>query len=342
MARIANDNSGERFGNADDNVIQPFQLEASGLRGRLVRLGSVIDEILGAHAYPEPVSHILAEALALGMILASMLKYEGIFTLQTSTDGPVRTLVVDITTEGQIRAYAGFDDDALAALEKVTDGAYAGYDYGDLLGRGYLAFTVDQGSHMERYQGIVAIEGTALSHSVQHYFDQSEQILTSLRVAAGRIGNTWRAGAIMLQRIPEEGGDALVPADPEGKVVSLEVNKSIEKTHQERQEDWNRSVILMQTCTAEEFIAPDLHSSELLLRLFHEEGVRVFEPKTVFKGCRCSEEKVMNVLLSLSDEERDHCIVDGKIEMVCEFCSRAYVYNPEDIEKLKAEKNQAE
>ncbi len=338
MARIANDNSGEGFGKADDNVIQPFQLEESGLRGRLVRLGSVLDDVLSAHNYPDAVSHLLAEALGLGMVLSSMLKYEGIFTLQTSTDGPVKTIVVDITSEGQVRGYAGYDAEAIAALEGEDGDRYAGIGYGDLVGKGYLAFTVDQGTHTERYQGIVAVEGDDLSHSVQHYFDQSEQILTSVRVAAGRVDGYWRAGAMMLQKVPDEGGEE--PSDLGGKVISLaDKVRRDEKTAAEKQEDWDRSVILMQTCTVDEFIDPALHSSELLLRLFHEEGVWIFEPKAVFKGCRCSEEKVINVLKSLSDEEIDHCIVDGQVEMICEFCSRAYVFSRDEVASAKARKD---
>lgn len=335
MARIANDNPINEANKADDNIIQPFQLIESGLRGRLVRLGSVADEILAAHNYPEPVAHILAEAMGLGLILASMLKYDGIFTLQTSTDGPVKALVVDVTSEGVLRSYAGYDKDELEkALHKTENDTqdknrYSGLDYTKLVGNGYLAFTVDQGDHTERYQGIVSIEGESLSQSVQHYFEQSEQIRTCVRVAAGRIDGKWRCGSLMIQKLPDA-----EPNPDEEKIINLNNDES-DKSKSEQKEDWERSVILMQTCTEEEFLAPDLHSADLLVRLFHEEGIRVFDQKYIYKGCRCSRERVENVIRSLSQEEIDECLEDGNIEMTCEFCSQLYSFTKEDVISLR-------
>jgi molecular chaperone Hsp33 len=336
MARIANDNPTMEQ-NADDNIVQPFQLMESGLRGRIVRLGSVVNEILSAHDYPDPVSHILAEAMGLGLILASMLKFEGIFTLQTNTDGAVKALVVDVNSEGILRAYASFDENQIKAIMedaekdhgKEEDNRYSGLEYGALLGKGYLAFTVDQGPQTERYQGIVAVEGESLSQSVQHYFDQSEQILTCVRVAAGKIKDAWRCGALMIQKIPDEGGEH------EGSNVISMDSESDHKTKEEKDDDWNRSVVLMQTCTQDEFLAPDLHSNDLLMRLFHEEGVIVYDPLAISKGCRCTQKRVENALLTLSAEERQECIKDGKVEMVCEFCSKKYVFTADEINSLE-------
>jgi molecular chaperone Hsp33 len=337
MTRIANDNSDKTTPREpDDNVIQPFQLEASGLRGRIVRLGSALNAMLGRHNYPMPVAHLLAETLATSLLLSSMLKYEGIFTLQTSGDGPVRTLVADVTTGGALRGYAGFNEDVVKAMqaaeEKPTDGAYAGFDLQHLAGKGYLAFTVDQGEHMERYQGIVALGGYTLAESVQHYFDQSEQIGTSIKVAATYDEKTgWRAGAVMLQRMPDPSATA---AGHEG-VTPLRPDLIAEK-----EEDWNRAHILLQSVTAGELVNPDLHSHDLLVRLFHEEGVRIFTALEARDKCRCSPERVSRVLETLPAEDREHAAKDGIIEMKCEFCSKTYRFDTVAFSCIETETNQ--
>lgn len=329
MSRIANDNADSLSAKtADDNIIQPFQLEASGLRGRIVRLGATLNDILSAHDYPLPVAHLLAETVATSVLLSSMLKYEGVFTLQTSSDGPVRTIVADVTTAGAVRGYAGYSEDLIKAMEQAakrpTQGPYEGFDLRQMTGKGYLAFTVDQGAHTDRYQGIVSLTGQALTDAVSHYFDQSEQIGTSLKVAASFDPNDgWRAGAIMLQRMPDPsiGTDASVDAIP------LRPDLAIEK-----EEDWTRSTILLQSVTGDELVRPELHSHELLMRLFHEEGVRIFSPQPIVKQCRCSPERVRDVLGTLSADDREHASVNGVIEMTCEFCSKTYRFNADTLE----------
>lgn len=309
--RIANDNAGSQDGAVADNIILPFQLQESGLRGRSVRLGSVLDDILSAHKYPQAISHLVADTVSLAVALSSMLKFDGIFTLQASGKGPVKTLVADVVSDGSIRGCAAFSDEEMAALEGGTGGYYNGYTLADLMGEGYLAFTVDQGAHTERYQGIVSLEGEKLQDSVAHYFEQSEQLRTSLCVASEYKDGRWRSGALMIQFLPDDQGD--------GSVVAFN-----DKSDDERKEDWRRSKILLQTCTDQELVAPDLHIHELLRRLFHEEGVIVYEEKPVFKKCRCSQERVQAVVDSLSDADRAHAAKDGVIEMTCEFCSHTY------------------
>jgi len=328
MTRTANDNNDEaRALEPDDNIIQPFQLELSGLRGRVVRLGTVLNDILSAHAYPAPVAHLMAETVALSLLLSSMLKYDGIFTLQASAEGPVRTVVADVTTGGAVRGYVGYAEDLIKAMEAAaeghTGGAYEGLDLRQLTTKGYLAFTVDQGSNTERYQGIVELTGEQIADSVQHYFNQSEQIGTALKVAAHydeKFG--WRAGAIMLQRMP----DPSVGVQKTDQIVPFRGEAS-----QEKEEDWNRSTILMQSVLADELTSPDLHSHELLVRLFHEEGVRIFSPQPVYKTCRCSVDRVQSILGTLSPEDREHAATNGVIEMTCEFCSKTYRFNADDM-----------
>lgn len=312
MIRIANDNPVAEDGQNPDNMILPFQLQESGLRGRSVRLGSVIDTIVTQHNYPEAISHLVADTVTLTMALSSMLKYEGIFTLQASGKGAVKTLVADMQDNGAIRGCATFDKEALDAIEP-SGGQYDGYSLKDLMGEGYIAFTVDQGVHTERYQGIVSLEGESLQDAISHYFEQSEQLRTAIYVASAKRANgEWRSGAMMLQYLPDD------HADNDGVIAFNE------KSEKERKEDWTRSKMLLQTCTADEILDGDLHTNELLRRLFHEEGVIVYEPKTVRHECRCSEEKVRNVIENLSEDDREHAAQDGKIEMTCEFCGKTY------------------
>ena len=296
-----------------DDLVLPFQIEASRLRGRIVKLGPALDEILTRHKYPEPVARFLAETMALAVLLSSMLKYDGIFTLQTKGDGPIKLMVADITSVGDIRAYAQYDEDALkkAADDVAIAPAPA------LLGKGYIAFTVDQGPNTDRYQGIVELYGKTLADCVQHYFRQSEQIDTGLTVSVDQEnGNgAWRAGGIMVQRLPQ---------DPTEKVLGSG-----------HEDDWRRAMVLLSSTTGEELLSPDLAASDLLFRLFHEDGVRVWQPKALRFGCRCSRERVADMLSSLPrDEVQELKIDDGRVEVVCQFCSTAYHFDDADLDRV--------
>ena len=189
----------------------PFQLETGHFRGRLVRVSHTLNDILSRHDYPAPVAALLGEALVLSALLAGMLKFNGTFTLQTKGDGIVPLLVADITTEGSLRGYAKVDTEKYEEAEK--SGALAGLNGREMLGKGYLAFTVDQGSSIERYQGIVELLGESLADAIRHYFRQSEQLQTGIAVAGGRDEGGWRGGAIMVQRLPGEGGTAPAARD---------------------------------------------------------------------------------------------------------------------------------
>jgi molecular chaperone Hsp33 len=295
------------------NIIRPFQLEVSSLRGRIVRFNSVLDEILNAHQYPEAVNQLLAETITLGALLSSMLKFDGIFTLQTQGDGPISMMVVDVTSEGEIRGCASYDEERLAVVTKqlaaFSDDVGEGSDnhLAQLLGKGHIAFTVDHGLKVERYQGIVELKGKSLVDCVQHYFTQSEQIDTGIMLAVGKRGGSWRSAGLMLQLMPEEGGE---------RGVRSESNLG--------EDDWRRAMILMQSCTEDELLSPDLNSHDILIRLFHEEGVRVFEPQSMKHACRCSQQRVENILSMMAPEERAELIVDDEIKMTCEFCSKTY------------------
>lgn len=316
--RIKKDGT-QQSGLVDDNVIQPFRLEKSNIRGRMVRLGSVLGDVMGKHDYPPPVTSLLSEAISLCLLLSAMLKYEGIFSLQIKGDGPVRLLVADVTTRGEVRAYAGFDEAAVKKAAKRKQDIDNHYYH--LLGnKGYIAFTVDQGNAENRYQGIVELKGSSIVDSVLHYFTQSEQIKTSFKLAVHPQDGHWRAGGIMIQQMPDEGGTASVDAE-----VSLD--------------DWTRAAMLLDTCTPGELLSPILSTADLLYRLFNEDGVRVYSPTHVRFQCRCNSDKVVNILRTIPrGEVEEICRKDGHVSLKCEFCSHEYIYKLEDLDAIYEEK----
>lgn len=291
-----------------DDLVQPFQIEASSLRGRLVRMGPLLDAILTRHDYPEPVAVHLGEAVTLAALLAGALKYDGIFTLQTKGDGPIGLSVADVTSAGAVRGYAQFDPEKLERrLAKAGEGAVLSVP--QLLGAGYLAFTVDQGAHTERYQGIVELDGVSLAECAHHYFRQSEQIRAGIKLAVGRgADGRWRAGGLMLQRLP----------GPE-----------------EEEEGWRRAVVFLGSCTTEEILGRVLLPNELLFRLFHEDGVRVFAPHPLVAKCRCSRERLEGVLTGMDGGELAEVAENGVLRLTCEFCNANYDFDLAAIQALQ-------
>jgi molecular chaperone Hsp33 len=312
-----------------DDIVLPFEVSALDLRGRVVRLGPVVDEILEKHAYPPPVAKLLGEALVLTVMLGSALKIEGKFILQTQTDGPVRMLVVDFTAPGKVRGCARYDKNRVA--EAIAAGKT---DAGGLLGQGHLAMTIDQGPDMSRYQGLVALTGGSLEDAAHEYFLRSEQIPTRVRLAVaeelraekGGAKHRWRAGGIMLQFLPKSAERARIadlhPGDaPEG----TEVHTVAED------EAWAEGRALVETVEDVELIDPALSSERLVYRLFHEPGVRVFQPGDVRAQCSCSRETVESMLKSFSQDDRDYMVEDGRISVTCEFCAATYEFAPEEV-----------
>ncbi len=302
------------------DLIQPFLLETSGIRGRLVRMGPAIDEILKRHDYPPVVNTLLAEILTLTGVLSSLMKFSGCFTLQSKSDGPIKMLVSDITSEGVLRGYAGIDEEKLNALLAKTEDL-SSLKLTDLTGEGYIAFTVDQGANMERYQGIVELGGESLAECMQNYFKQSDQINTGILVKASHNGEYWHSGGLILQHMPGDGG----------------INQKEAKDEAELKEDWQRSMILMASCTEEELLDLDLPVTDLLYRLFHEEQVRAYDQRSVVEGCRCSRDKLASVIKTVSLDEIESYKINDVIDAKCEFCSRTYSFNDDDIAKLHAD-----
>ena len=305
---------------SESDLVQPFMLESSGIRGDLVRLGGVADHIITRHAYPEPLAALLCEMLALTAMLSSMMKYDGVFSLQTKGDGPVGLMAADMTSEGHLRGYAGFD---AAKLEAALAGNGDAPDEGrpgvaELLGAGYLAFTVDQGPGTERYQGIVDLSGPALADCLQHYFRQSEQIQTGLTVASGGTRGAWTSAGLILQRVPGPAPGSSAPADPPDE------------------DAWRRAMILQASCTEDELLDPELPVNDLLYRLFHEEGVRVFRRRPLDARCSCSRERLKKTLRAMPRAEIEDLKLDGKVIVTCEFCNRRYRFDGAALDRIYA------
>lgn len=325
-------NLGE-IGYAGDDQVVPFQVEGLDARGRAVQLGPMLDAILGRHEYPEPVARLLAEAITLTVLLGTSLKFDGKFIVQTQGDGPVDLLVADFTTPDSLRAYARFDDKLLA--EAVAEGRLEPHE---LLGTGVLAFTIDQGSHMQRYQGIVELTGATLEEIARAYFRQSEQIPTEVRLAAAQLyardatGGTdhhWRAGGVVLQFLPES-EERIRQTDLPGGDIPDDLDA--DKGEEDEDEDWLEAKALMETIGDDELTDPQVGSERLLYRLFHERGVRVFDPAAVRDNCTCSREKIRSVLDGFDEQEIAESIENGQISVKCEFCSTDYVFDPKELD----------
>jgi len=313
-----------------DDVVVPFTLDALDSRGRVVRLGAALDAILSRHNYPAPVARLLGEAVVLAALIGSSLKFEGRFILQTQTDGPVNLIVVDLDAPDGLRGYARFDADAV--MQAIQRGETAP---GQLLGRGHLAMTVDQGSHMDRYQGIVALEGGTLEDVAHAYFQQSEQIPTLVRLAVaehsvkGGRNPHWRAGGALVQFLPPHGQSVMPDLPGDGDFD----NPETADPDFVEDDKWTTTRSLLSTVGDDELADPDVSAERLLFRLFHETGVRVFEPIDLEERCTCSAERIEAMLRdNFTAEERQEMVVDGEIEVVCEFCSADYHFKPHEFE----------
>ena len=317
-----------------DDTIQPFEVAALDLRGRVIRLGPAINEILTRHDYPIAVAKLLGEAVVLGVLLGSALKFEGRFILQTKSDGPLSMLVVDYSTAGTVRAYARIDTERLQTATAENE-----LSPGEIIGRGHLAMTIDQGPDMSRYQGLVALEGGGLEEAAHEYFRRSEQIPTRVRLAVAEefsasatgMRRRWRAGGILLQFLPEAPERMRQPdLDPGDAPEGLAADVAPED------DAWVEGRSLIATVEDIELIDPALSSEQLLFRLFHERGVRVFKSADVRAQCSCSRPSVEAMLRSFSPDDRDHMVEDGVISVTCEFCSTKYVFDPATIETAPA------
>jgi len=292
-----------------DDLVAAFQIENQPARGRIVRLGGVVDDILKRHDYPEPIANLLGETCALAALVGASLKFEGRLIVQAQGDGPVSYVVADYDTSGGLRGYCKFDPDKVAEVSAgfVRPGART------LIGDGLFIMTMDPQNLKDRYQGVTAIEGETLALCAEQYFAQSEQVPTKVRLAVGelQVGDvkTWRAGGMMIQNIAED--------DARGSTADA----------------WSRAQMLFETLGEDELVDPTVAPETLLYRLFHEDGVRMFEPKPLRAYCRCSEDRVLGMLRAFPTSDLTDMIEpDGLIHVTCEYCSRGYKIEPATVE----------
>lgn len=280
---------------SNTDVSVSFLLPYLSLKGRLVRLKDVSTSILSQHDYPDPVARALANLLSAGASLAGLLNFQGILTLQTKTSGPINLSVVDVTHDGNLRGYAQFDP------KKIKPDA----KFAELFGKGYMAFTIDQGSQTDRYQGIVELQQESLSQTLEHYLSQSEQLETRILLATTQTENKeWQTTALLLQQLP-----------------SKEVSP----------ESWEHIRALLGTLSDKEFLDFSIPTESLLTRLFHEVGLEIFDPVPLNAKCRCSKERIKAFLATLSEDEIESLLEKGQLKMTCEFCNHHYVFDRKDL-----------
>ena len=257
------------------------------------------------------MSRLLGEMFVLAATLAGGLKFKGTFSLQTRSNGPISLMVADCTHDGGMRGYAKFDADAVASITEPS--------VPSLLGKGHFAVTVDQDNKSTAYQGLVELEGDSLTDCIHQYFRQSEQVRTGMKIAVEHLNDGagtafWRAGAVMVQSLPEEDSDA---------------------REKEALEDWRRTMMLLGTVKDAELIDPDLSPERLLLRLFHEEGVRIFDAQPLSFRCRCNRERVETLLRQFRPEDIEEMKQDdGRLLVTCEFCNEAYSFEEQAVAGL--------
>lgn len=311
-----------------DDTVLPFQLDRSDIRGRVARLDGVLDQVLSQHDYPPAVEALVAEMALLTALIGQTIKLRWKLSLQVRGDGPARLIATDYygpTDDGEparIRAYASFDKDRIDPT---------GHPFNQI-GKGYFAILIDQGEGNTPYQGITPIAGGSLSACAEAYFAQSEQLPTSFQLTYGKSSmpgqaDGWRAGGIMLQSMPKASPLAAKEVQPEEGLTSV-----VDLLDEEDGENWNRANHLVQTVEELELIGPTVQPTELLVRLFHEEKPRVFDPQPVKFGCSCSEDKVRQSLSIYSARDiQTMTTEEGTVTADCQFCGAHYVFAPQTL-----------
>lgn len=310
-----------------DDTVLPFQLDQSDIRGRVARLDGTLDAVLSQHAYPAPIEALVAETALLTALIGQAIKLRWKLSLQVRGDGPARLIATDYYAPAQegeparIRAYASFDADRI-------DGSAPAFGQ---IGRGYFAVLIDQGRGMEPYQGITPIAGQSLAHCAETYFAQSEQLPTRFALGyvrsrgAGHDG--WRAGGVMLQHMPKASPHAT--GGGSGEQGLLDPSDVLDG---DELEDWNRANLLLDTVEEPELVGPTVQPTDLLVRLFHEEGPRVFDAQPVAFGCTCSADRVRQSLSIYSARDIGHMTTEeGIVTADCQFCGAHYEFDPKTL-----------
>jgi molecular chaperone Hsp33 len=284
-----------------DDVLHRFMLERAGVRGVLVRLGASWREIASRAEYPEALRDLLGQSVAASALLTGNIKLQGSLSLEFRSAGPLRLLFAECNDEGQLRGLARWEDPLPEQLDLAG------------LPEALMAITIGHVERGQRYQGLVDLNAPTVAGAIENYFAQSEQLPARILLAAD--GD--HAVGLMLQMLPGEGGHSAVDEDED--------------------DPWARVSLLTDTLGAEEML--NTSPEEILYRLYHEETVRLFEPRELAFGCSCTRERVEAVLRSLGREEVEAALAarDGEIEVICEFCAERYTFDPVDAEHLLAD-----
>jgi molecular chaperone Hsp33 len=284
----------------DRDTLHRFLFERYPIRGHLVHLDAAWRALIEHRHYPDTIRQTLGEAVVASLLLAATIKFEGVLSLQLQGDGPVHLLLAQCTSGLGVRGLARHRDSNVPDSFRIRD----------LIGAGNLTVTLESDDGSQRYQGIVPIEGDRLADSLQAYFQNSEQLPTRLWLHADAQG----ASGMLLQKLP--GTSSVSAAD----AAAIE-------------DAWRRVQFIGDTLTPEELRT--LEDAEILHRLFNEDDLRLFEPSPVYFRCRCSRERVAGMLQGLGEAETRSVIAErGKVEVHCDFCNRAYVFDAVDVAQL--------
>ncbi len=281
-----------------------FMIYNNNYRGRLIRLDDVVSQIITNHKYPLPIAHVIAEGTTLAATLASALKYEGLFTLQTQSNGPISQVVIDVSSNGDIRACATYSQSKLDKAQGLRKTSGEVEPAPNLMGGGHLAFTIDQGKDTQLYQGIVELKGKTFSDLVLKYFKESEQIETYIKLYT-HYQNGWKTACLMLQKMPG----------------STEEDKN----------NWEEAKLLANSLNEDELFLQGLTNQEILHRLFHNSDLKGGEEKKYNFNCRCSREKLQTTLSGFAKEDIDAMAKDNKIQVTCQFCATEYIFEKGEL-----------
>ncbi len=312
--------------NQNNSFVLPFIIDSSGLTGRLTILGKQLDDILNRHDYPDSLKELLGQFIAFSATVASSLKYNGTFTVQARGNGLVSLMTVNISANGNMRAYASYDDrlrDQFNTSSNIQDVLLK-----TLMGKGEMVLTAPVGEKLTAYQTIIPLDRKTLEDTINDYFTTSAGYVSVFRLTSGKTKDGWRGGGISIQKLPRENPDLDVIME---------------------RENWRRALILMLSIKNEELLNKDLSAKEILFRLYHNDAIRVFNQLTLNDKCSCSREKMLNVLLSLPFNERadlfdkhaNQIYPDGQnpskgsidvVVMNCEYCSIRQEFSVLDLD----------
>lgn len=316
-----------------DDTILPFQLDTTGIRGRIARLDGLLNIILEQHKYPTEVSALLAEAVMLTALIGPTVKLRWKLSLQIRGSGPIRLLATDYYgpqkdgAPARLRAYASFDEKRL----ETTPGTPF-----EKIGKGVFGILIDQGENMKPYQGITPLFGESLAACASTYFAQSEQLPTEFAISIGRSStptehNVWRAGGIMLQMMPEA-SPFVATANPQDDTKPFDLLQASDLLPEENEDGWNRATLHLKTIEETELTGPYVAPQEVLLRLFHEDQPRVFPVQPAEFGCSCSEEKVRFTMSMYSAKDiAKMTTAHGIVTADCQFCGNHYELDPKTL-----------